>query len=260
MEAGKFRDNENKVTRRDFIVAAAAGAGAVATGSSLFAQAKAATAQAKSNADTGHEKAKAGAMRPNILWIVSEDNNPHLGCYGNKLVRTPTLDGLARQGVLYQNCFSQAPVCAPSRFTLITGMYATSCGPAEHMRAEGKIPPLLRGFPAYLREAGYYCTNNDKTDYNAPIKIEDAWDDCSKTAHWRSRPPGKPFFAVFNFGITHESQVFLSAQAKMKPVVHPVDPAKVDLPAYHPDTPEFRRDREIITTSCPASTIRWRPC
>src|SRR5215218_363944 len=98
----------------------------------------------------------AAAARPNILWIVSEDNNPYLGCYGDKLARTPVIDSLAKEGVLYRNCFSTAPVCAPSRFTLISGMYATSCGPAHHMRASGVGPQGLRGFPAYLRAAGYY--------------------------------------------------------------------------------------------------------
>jgi arylsulfatase A-like enzyme len=187
--------------------------------------------------------AEQSGQRPNILWLVSEDNNPYLGCYGNKLVHTPTIDKLAAEGVLYENCFSSAPVCAPSRFTLITGMYATSCGPAEHMRAQGKIPDVTRGFAAYLRDAGYYCTNNAKTDYNAPIKMKDAWDESSKKAHWRNRPAGKPFFAVFNHEVTHESQVFPQAMAKYKPVANPVDPAKVTLPVYCPDTPEFRRDR-----------------
>lgn len=182
------------------------------------------------------------AARPNILWIVSEDNNPFLGCYGQPLVHTPTLDALSKEGVLYENCFSQAPVCAPSRFTLITGMYASSCGPAFHMRAQGKGPKELRGFPAYLRDAGYYCTNNAKTDYNAPINIKDAWDECNKTAHWRNRPAGKPFFAVFNHEVTHESQLFPRSRGAYKPVAPPVDPAKIVLPAYHPDTPEFRRD------------------
>src|SRR4051812_44353318 len=100
------------------------------------------------------------ATKPNILWIVSEDNNPYLGCYGDTVARTPTIDALAKQGILYENCFSQAPVCAPSRFTLITGMYATSAGPAHQMRAAGKIADSIRGFPAYLRAAGYYTTNN----------------------------------------------------------------------------------------------------
>src|SRR3954453_11056086 len=83
--------------------------------------------------------------KPNFLWIVSEDNNPYLGCYGDALARTPALDRLAQEGVLYKNCFSQAPVCAPSRFTLISGLYATSCQPANHMRAYGIPPAGLRG-------------------------------------------------------------------------------------------------------------------
>jgi len=208
------------VTRRQFLAGVAAGAGALATGASLLAE------------------AKDGPARPNILWIVSEDNNPYLGCYGDKVARTPTLDGMAAKGILYENCFSQAPVCAPARFTLVSGMYATSCGPAEHMRAQGKGPAALRGFPAYLREAGYYCTNNAKTDYNAPISIKDAWDESSNNAHWRNRPAGKPFFAVFNHGVTHESSMFGKGDR-----AGGTDPASVRLPAYHPDTPEFRADR-----------------
>ncbi len=127
------------------------------------------------------------AERPNILWLVSEDNDPLLGCYGDSLARTPTIDRLAAQGVLYERCFAQ-PVCAPSRFTLITGMYAASCGPANHMRAEGKIPPWLTGFPALLRKAGYYTSNNAKTDYNAPLKLAEIWDESSPSSHWRNGP------------------------------------------------------------------------
>ena len=210
-----------RLTRRVFTQHLAAGVGTLALGQEILTRA---------TAETG---------KPNILWIVSEDNNPFLGCYGYKLARTPTLDRLAAEGILYENCFSQAPVCAPSRFTLITGMYATSCGPAHHMRAQGKIPSNLRGFPAYLRDAGYYCTNNAKTDYNGPINIKDAWDECSKQAHWRNRPPGKPFFAVFNHEVTHESSMF----SKVAKAPGGTDPAQVVLPAYHPDTPEFRADR-----------------
>src|SRR5437899_3272690 len=147
-------------------------------------------------------------QRPSILWLVSEDNDVYLGCYGDSLARTPTLDKLAARGVLYERCFAQ-PVCAPSRFTLITGMYAVGHGPAEHMRAQGKIPSWLKGFPALLREAGYYTSNNAKTDYNSPIKIREAWNESSKQAHYRKRT-GKqqPFFSVFNHEVTHESCLF----------------------------------------------------
>ena len=146
----------------------------------------------------------AGVERPNILWLVSEDNDTFLGCYGDRLAQTPTLDKLAREGVVYENCFAQ-PVCAPSRFTLISGMYAVSCGPAQHMRAQGKIPAWLKGFPAYLREAGYYTANNSKTDYNSPINVKAAWDESDKKAHYDQRAAGQPFFSVFNHEVTHES-------------------------------------------------------
>jgi arylsulfatase A-like enzyme len=187
-------------------------------------------------------RAQQPAGRPNILWIVSEDNNPYLGCYGDKLARTPTIDNLAKQGVLYENAFSQAPVCAPSRFSIITGMYATSCAPANHMRAVGHIPNGVRGFPAYLRDAGYYTTNNVKTDYNAPIDMKDTWDQSSKQAHWRNRRRAdQPFFAVFNHEVTHESSIF----GKYPPLENGTDPAAVRIPAYCPDTPETRRDRAL---------------
>ena len=182
------------------------------------------------------------ARRPNILWIVSEDNNPYLGCYGDKLARTPNIDNFARQGVLYENCFSAAPVCAPSRFTIITGMYATSCGPANHMRASGKPPRDVRGFPALLRKTGYYCTNNAKTDYNAPIDMRDTWDESSRQATYRKRyEPGQPFFAVFNHEATHESSI----HGRREPLAGGVDPAAVRIPAYCPDTSETRRDRAL---------------
>ncbi len=109
--------------------------------------------------------------------------------------------------------------------------------------AQGRITREIRGFPAYLRAAGYYCTNNSKTDYNAPVNIKDAWDECSNKAHYRNRPKAAPFFAVFNHEVTHESQVFPQAIRKYPPIAHPTDPAKVVLPAYHPDTPELRRNR-----------------
>lgn len=180
------------------------------------------------------------ADRPNILWVVSEDNDTFLGCYGDPLAHTPTLDKLAKEGVLYERCYGW-PVCAPSRFTLITGMYPTTCGPAMHMRAQGKIPSWLRGFPAYLREAGYFTTNNAKTDYNSPIDIKDAWNQSGKIGHWRNRPdPTQPFFAVFNHEVTHESCLFPEKELPLD--FPPTDPAKVRIPPYQPDTPEIRAD------------------
>jgi len=179
--------------------------------------------------------AAAEPAKPNILWLVSEDNDCFLGCYGDKLAKTPTLDKLAREGVLYERCFTM-PVCAPSRFTLICGMDAVSCGPAEHMRAQGKLPAWLKGFPAYLRAAGYYTTNNAKTDYNAPINVKEAWNACGKQATYQNRPANKPFFSVFNHEVSHESCLFPQGGPSL------FDPAAMRIPPYQPDTPEMRAD------------------
>ena len=103
--------------------------------------------------------------RPNILWITSEDNGPHLGCYGDDYATTPHLDGLAKRGMIYRKAWSNAPVCAPARTTLISGLYPPSTG-AEHMRSQTRLPTSMKMYPQYLRDAGYYCSNNNKKDYN----------------------------------------------------------------------------------------------
>ncbi|VAX37786.1 Sulfatase, partial [hydrothermal vent metagenome] len=172
--------------------------------------------------------------RPNILWITSEDNGPHLGCYGDTYAQTPHIDGLAKKGVIYLNCWSTAPVCAPARTTLITGMYPPSLG-AEHMRTMINLPKGIQMYPQYLRKAGYYCTNNSKTDYNL-VEPGQVWNASSRKAHWKNRKPGQPFFAIFNHTISHESKI----RNKPHTLIH--DPAKVRVPAYHPDTPEVRHD------------------
>jgi arylsulfatase A-like enzyme len=172
------------------------------------------------------------AERPNILWITSEDNGPHLGCYGDPDAKTPNLDALAKRSVIYRHCWSNAPVCAPARTTIITGMYCPSTG-SEHMRSEVPLPAGMKLFPQYLREAGYYCTNNVKEDYNL-TKSGKVWNESSNKAHWRNRPAGQPFFAVFNFTTTHESQV------RQRPHQFVHDPKQVHVPGYHPDLPEVR--------------------
>jgi len=177
--------------------------------------------------------------RPNILWLVSEDNGPSLGCYGDPVARTPNLDALAAKGVVFDHCYGM-PVCAPSRFTLITGLYPTSCGPAHNMRASGKIPSWLKGFPSYLRKAGYYTTNHAKTDYNSPLDVREMWDACGKKAEWNNRPtPDTPFFSVYNHEVCHESCLF---PAEKHFGFAPTDPAKVRVAPYQPDTPEVRAD------------------
>ncbi|GAB4034064.1 sulfatase-like hydrolase/transferase [Spirosoma gilvum] len=179
--------------------------------------------------------AQAPADRPNILWIVSEDNNTSLiGCYGNSYATTPNIDQFAKESILYKNAFSTAPVCAPSRNTLITGMYPPSLG-TEHMRSTYPVPSFVKFFPKYLREAGYYTTNNSKKDYNTTDQV-DAWDESSDKATYKNRKPGQPFFAVFNLFVSHESGLH-----QPLPSLHH-DPEKAPIPPYHPHTAEFKHD------------------
>ncbi len=174
------------------------------------------------------------AKLPNILWITSEDNGPHLGCYGDQYATTPNLDALAKKGMMYTRAISNAPVCAPARTTIISGLYPPSTG-AEHMRSMTRLPASFKMYPVYLRELGYYCTNNSKEDYNL-IKEGEVWNESGRKGHWRNRPEGSPFFAIFNFTISHESKI------RKRPHQQIHDPANVRIPAYHPDHPEVRKD------------------
>jgi len=194
--------------------------------------------------------------RYNILWVTCEDMSPHLGCYGDTLARTPNLDRLAQEGIRFTNVYSVSGVCAPSRAAIITGLYPCSFG-AQHMRTlartasidkitdpealsipvyEAVPPPYVKCFPEYLRAIGYYCTNNSKTDYQFHPPIT-AWDENGSKAHWKNRKSGQPFFAVFNIGITHESQIWQRAGDTLI-----TDPASVPVPPYYPDSPVIRRD------------------
>ena len=191
-------------------------------------------------------------LRPNIVWISNEDMSPRLGAYGDPLARTPVLDRLAKESIRYTNAFTTAPVCAPSRAAIITGMYQSAIG-AQHMRTtEDRVPELpgpylavppfyVKAFPEYLRAGGYYTSNRSKTDYQfgEPFTI---WDDLGRNAHWRNRSDeSQPFFSVFNLTVTHESQIFPTSPArKGKPLV--TDPAKVPVPPYYPDTPLIREE------------------
>lgn len=183
------------------------------------------------------------ADHPNVLWITCEDTNALLGAYGDPLARTPNLDAFAREAVRYTNAFAYTGVCAPSRSCLITGVNPSRLG-SGGMRSSTRLPEVVKAFPEYLRDAGYYTTNNEKTDYNfTPPKA--AWDESSRQAHWKNRAPGQPFFAVFNLMVTHQSYIFgpgagVPASKGMLPLV--TDPAKIVIPPIHPDTPEFRTE------------------
>jgi arylsulfatase A-like enzyme len=175
---------------------------------------------------------------PNILWITSEDNSPFLGCYGDSFATTPNLDKLATEGIRYTHAYANAPVCAPARNTIITGVYA-SAGGNEHMRSTYRKSDVIRYYPEFLREKGYYCTNNYKQDYNIEIEqTKGIWNETGRNAHYKNREEGQPFFAIFNSTLSHESSIHTwKSDEKLR---H--RPEDVVLPPYHPDTKEMCHD------------------
>lgn len=193
-------------------------------------------------------EAKSPQEKPNILWLVCEDISPYLGCYGCKEAYTPNLDKLAENGVRFTHAYANGPVCAVARSTILSGMHATSTG-THQMRGRQIVPSEIPAYPKILMESGYYCTNNAKTDYNSNFEFEkhSLWDETSNTAHWKNRPEGKPFFAVFNIGCTHEGQISAeNIPGYIKrgeiPEKTRINPEDIELPPYHPDLPEVRQD------------------
>lgn len=202
------------------------------------------------------KKENSKSITPNIIWLVAEDQSPEFfPMYGNPTVELPYLTSLSNDGIVYTNAYSPVPVCAPARSALITGLYPSTLG-THNMRTynaykienEPSIgipsysPPVPKGvkmFPQYLRSRGYYTTNNQKEDYNFK-KTDGVWDESSSKAHWRNRKSNQPFFAVFNFDITHESQIWRKADQPLLVV-----PEKIPVPPIFPDNNQIRKDLAV---------------
>ena len=177
--------------------------------------------------------------RPNILWISTEDISPAWGCYGDALAHTPNIDAIAKDGYIFSNASSNAPICAPARSTLITGMYATSLG-TQNLRSVVPLSDGLQTLPEYMKSEGYFTTNNVKTDYN--FSAEGRWDELSSEAHWRNNPGDGPFYSVFNFMITHEGHVnHPRPEEDTDHLMKKQDPDRMHVPPFFPDNDEFRQ-------------------
>jgi len=203
------------------------------------------------------------AQQPNILWLTCEDISPTLSMYGDSTAHTPNLDRLAAESIVFTEAFATVGVCAPSRSSMITGRYPVSIG--THQMRTGRdvygwgsrkysgdsgardingaliphystvVPSDVKCFPEFLREAGYFCTNNAKTDVQFAVPVT-AFDENSRDAHWRHRKKDQPFFAIFNHEVTHESKMW-----KHKDLPLTVNPEDVPLPDYYPDNEEIRK-------------------
>lgn len=189
---------------------------------------------------TGQQDTKdAGDSRPNILWIMADDLGTDIGCYGNKIIHTPHLDQLAREGTRYENLHTTTAVCSPSRSGLITGMFPVSIDCHQHRTPfKRPLPDGVRPITAYFKEAGYFVSNGShrgkdkkgKTDYNFTHNFDSLYDG----THWNQRPEGKPFFS--------QIQIFFPHRPFYKDSLNPIDPAEVTLPPYYVDHPLSRKD------------------
>mgnify|MGYP006284576071 CR=1 FL=1 len=179
---------------------------------------------------------------PNIIFLVAEDISPALGCYGDDYAITPNIDALAAQGIVYDNAFATAPICAPSRSCLMSGLYATSLG-TQHLRCEIAFPTDLKTLPELLSQAGYFTSNRNKTDYN--FDPQNRWEHWSGSlTPWREREDNRPFFSFINIGPSHEGSVnkeenYERFTQDLDPALFH-DPAKVTVPPYYPDNQETR--------------------
>jgi uncharacterized sulfatase len=181
------------------------------------------------------------AERPNFVWILSEDNSKHyLKLFDQHGAPAPNIEALARDGVVFDRAFSCGPVCSVARTTLATGCYGPRIGTQYHRKSKmAAMPEGLQMFPAYLRQAGYYATNNSKKDYNA-VEGKGVWDESSGRASWRNRPSkDTPFFHMQSYGMSHESSLHFK-ESQMQEGGLQTSPDAVTLADYHPDTPTFR--------------------
>ena len=189
--------------------------------------------------------------RPNILWITIEDTSPQfIGAYGNKDARTPHIDQLAKEGIRFTNAFSTGTVCSPSRSAIITGVKTYTLGTGHH-RSKVPTPDYIKGFPFYLRESGYFTSNNKKTDYNLSAGqsfAREAWNENSGKAGWWQRKSGQPFFSVFNFMESHQSKTMtLPFDEYKKQILDHLKPEEIignndfKMPPIYHDSPEMRK-------------------
>ena len=188
------------------------------------------------------QKEEAELPPPNILWINCEDIGPNLGCYGDDFATTPNIDRLASEGVVYERAYAAAPICSPSRSTIITGIPATSLG-TQHLRSHINLPEFIKTLPEYLQQAGYFTTLFGKTDYNFnPDKPDERFDYLHWTSDltpWKKRDD-KPFFSYFVFGMTHEgstqkSKIWKRNTKNLSPELFH-NPEQVPVPVHHPKT------------------------
>lgn len=207
-------------------------------------------AGAASMAFAGFAAAQEGAQeRPNILWIIAEDFSPDCGCYGNPLARTPNLDRLAKEGVMYTRAYTSAASCCPSRSGFMTGMWQNAvCRPDQRPARRLMLPDGVDVITKYFRDAGYTCANLRNVERAPYNKIGSGKDDFAfrtqekvwDTSRWGDLKPNQPFYAQMTILSTHRGKTWWETPASMPKFQ--VDPDKVEVPPFYPDIQVVRED------------------
>jgi len=212
---------------------------------------------ALASARAAAQSARQTAGRPNILYVIQEDIGPQLACYGEPLVRTPHLDRFASEAVRFANAFTTGPVCSASRSALMTGCYQTRIGAHQHRTWEWNkrpLPPPVRHLCEWFRDAGYFTCNLQPATSTNPSMPHGAGgsgkidlnfflngpqrDKFFDGNDWSQRKPGQPFFAHITIIETHKGEGWKIARRQPKSEL--VDPEKLKLASYYPDSPIAR--------------------
>lgn len=207
-------------------------------------------------ADVSAQDAGSRSERLNVLYVILEDTGPNFGCYGEPQVRTPNIDRFAAEGTCFTHAFCAAPVCSASRSALMTGRYQTNIGAHNHRTWEWHKKPLappVRHVCEWFRDAGYFTCNlqpppgrrkavngaagSGKVDLNFHLNGPDQ-SNFFEGYDWNQRKPGQPFFAHITIIETHKGPGW--AIARQRPESELVDPEKLKLEAYYPDSPIAR--------------------
>lgn len=177
---------------------------------------------------------------PNIVWFVTEDMGPELGCYGEPQAHTPNLDRLAKQGMRFDRAFTTTPVCSSSRSSFMTGMYATSIDAHHHRSHRGDgytLPEGVRLITDWLRTAGYHTT----LPTGSPWKKKTDWNFNYEGRAGKNKP-----YDSFNLDDIKQKQPFFAQVQVVESHRYfhgpeRANPEKVDVPPYYPDHPKTRK-------------------
>lgn len=194
----------------------------------------------------------AQAKTPNIIWLMAEDMGLDLECYGMPGVKTPHLNKMAKEGILYKKAYCTNPICSPNRSAMMVGVHQNITNSHNH-RSNRDVPleAPFKPITSYLRDAGYTCLlghdsvmkTGSKTDCNFKHTPTGSWDGKENFGLFDQRADftaaDQPFFCQIQLAVTHRGDWWNGVREKSK---HPVALEDVVLPPFFSDTPEIRYD------------------